>query len=105
MTDKLTEEQKRDWQFAVALSRGTRANPESPYTGKCVAVVDEKVVATANNLSEMHEALTALGIGKGQGMVIEASIDYEPTYYISPWFQDLRTISTEDRLEGDSRET
>ena len=81
-TIALNEEQKKDWEFANQLSRETRADSSSPYAGKYVGVLRQRVVAVADTLEQLDEQLDALGDEAESAVWIEASVDYDKTYYI-----------------------
>ncbi|MBV9866954.1 MAG: hypothetical protein JO316_16500 [Abitibacteriaceae bacterium] len=78
----MTEDQEKDWQFALEISRDTRSDPHSPYVNKLVGVFQQQVIATADSLEEMESKIKSLGIGTHEALVIEASVDYERTYMI-----------------------
>lgn len=75
-------QQEKNWQAALQISRETRANPDSIYQGKYVAVAREKVVATADNLIQLYEHLERCDESTQDFVVVEASLDYERTYMI-----------------------
>ncbi len=75
-TLQVTEEQEKNWQVAQRINRETRANPQSPYTGKYVGVLHQQVVAVGNTLDKVCDQLDALG-DDDQGVAIEANADYD----------------------------
>ena len=78
----MSEEQKKNLAVADQINREARANPDSPYAGKYVGVFHEKVVAVADTAEELDAQLSAMGDVDNEAIWIEASVDYEQTYYI-----------------------
>ena len=91
---QMTPEQRKNWEAALRINRETRANPDSPYTGKYLTVLNGEVIAQGKDLTEMTANLRALGIDHSQSVGIEASLDYDRTYHIGNFY----------RLEGRSGE-
>ena len=79
---EMTPEQRKNWEAALRINRETRANPDSPYAGQYLAVMDEKVVAQGKDLDELSAKTKALGLEPTRMVYIEASIDYDRTYNI-----------------------
>ncbi len=77
---QMTPEQRKNWEAALRINRETRANPDSPYTGQYLAVMDEKVVAQGKDLDELTIKTRAMGLDLKRMIYIEASIDYDRTY-------------------------
>jgi hypothetical protein len=77
-----TEEQKKNWEFALQVSRETRANSQSPYVGKYIGVWKQQVVVVADTLEEADDQLDALNADPRECVLIEASADYEEPEYI-----------------------
>ncbi len=77
-----TEEQKKNWEFALRVSRETRANSQSPYAGKYLGIWKQQVVAVADTLDEIDDKMDALQADPRECVCIEASADYEETEYI-----------------------
>jgi hypothetical protein len=82
MTFPQTEEQRKNWEFALQVSRETRANPQSPYAGKYLGIWKQQVVAVADTLDGAMSKLGALQADPRELVCIEASADYEETEYI-----------------------
>jgi len=77
---QMTPEQRKNWEVALRISRETRANPDSPYAGQYLAVMDEQVVAQGRDLDELSAKTRAMGLDSKRMVYIEASIDYDRTY-------------------------
>jgi hypothetical protein len=78
----LTEEYKQNEELARQINREARANPNSPYAGKWVGLLNGQVVAVANTLEEVMTTLDDLEPDPGKGMVFEASADYDTPDYV-----------------------
>jgi FKBP-type peptidyl-prolyl cis-trans isomerase 2 len=78
----VTEEQQKNWEIAGQINREARVDPNSPYAGKYVGLFDGQVVAVAATLDEVIEAMARIDPDPQRGTVIEASADYDRTYYI-----------------------
>ena len=72
----------RDFSDARRINREARSDPHSPYAGKHVGVLDGQVVAVADTLDEVSAQLDALGDVRREGVIIEASADYEGPHMI-----------------------
>ena len=77
-----TDEQEKNLAIARQINRETRANPDSPYTGKYIGVWQQKVVAVADDLEDLEKQLDAAGDISNEAICIEASADYDRTYMI-----------------------
>ena len=77
-----TDEQAKNWEVANQLSRATRANPDSPYAGKYVGILHQNVVAVADTLDDLDNQLDAMGEEAKDATWVEASVNYDKTYYI-----------------------
>lgn len=80
--ETLSAEQQKNWQVALQISRETRADPDSPYHGKRIAVADEKIVASADDLDQLYQQLDLLDGDTSDCVIIEADLDYERTTMI-----------------------
>jgi mRNA-degrading endonuclease RelE of RelBE toxin-antitoxin system len=78
----LTDEQKKNEATAQQINHEARSNPQSPYAGKYVGLLDGKVVAVADTLDEVVDALAEIDPDPERGMVFDASADYNQTDYI-----------------------
>ncbi len=76
----MSEEQKKNWEFAKQLSRNVRADADSPYAGKYVGIQREQVLAVADTPEELHANLQAQGADLEAVMVIQASVDHDQIY-------------------------
>lgn len=74
---KMSAEQEKNLTVANRINRETRANPDSPYTGKFIGVWHEEVVAVGETLDEVSWQLDELGDKDFQAVCLGASIDYE----------------------------
>lgn len=81
----LTDERQKNLAFAREINRETRANPASPYVGKYIGVLHQKVVAVADTLEELDRQLDALGDTAHEAASLEASADYDRVYMIWEW--------------------
>jgi hypothetical protein len=71
-----------DDELAKAINREARANPDSPYAGKYVGILDGKVVAVCDDLKSVVDALHAIDPDPRRGLFIEASADYDTPHEI-----------------------
>jgi len=78
----LTEEQKQDEALARQINQDALTNPQSPYAGKYVGILDGKVVAVMDTLDEVVDALAKIEPDPKRGMILEASVDYDQPEYI-----------------------
>ena len=74
--------QEQDSRLARAINQEARSNPSSPYAGKFVAIAGGNVVAVGEQLDEVVAAMKQAAPERGQGLVIEASADYEGPHEI-----------------------
>jgi len=58
------------------------ANPQSPYAGKFVGIANGRVVAVADNLDEIDDALEKAEPDPDKTFYFEAGIDYGAVEYI-----------------------
>ncbi len=78
-------DQQKDHEFARRINRETRGNPDSPYAGKFLGIAGELVVVVADSFDEANLQLDALGFGRDDSLMIEASADYDtPIMFWSP---------------------
>jgi hypothetical protein len=78
----LTEERKQNEALASQINLSSRMNPQSPYAGKYVGILGGQVVAVMDTLDEVVEALAKMEPNPNQGLIIEASADYDKIEYI-----------------------
>ena len=76
------EEQKQDEALARQINQDARTNPQSPYAGKYVGLLDGQVVAVTDTLDEVVEALVKIAPDPRRGMIVEAGAEYDKTVYI-----------------------
>jgi len=81
-TDLMTEEQKKNWPLALAISREARTDPKSRYAGKQVGIVRQEVVAIADSLDALVDQLESAHADPDEVTWIDANVDYEETHYI-----------------------
>jgi hypothetical protein len=62
--------------LADRINAETRADPQSPYTGKYVGIVNGSVVAIADTLSEALNILRQVESDPAKRFCIEANRDY-----------------------------
>lgn len=73
---------EEDARLAEAINREARHDPSSPYAGKYVAIAHGKVVSTGDRLEDVLAALEKAVPDRHQGLVIEASADYDGPHEI-----------------------
>lgn len=88
----VSDVQEQDSQLARAINQEARSDPSSPYTGKFVAIADGKVVAVSEQLEEVVTALKQATSRRSEGLIIEASADYEGPHEIVWKFRPIRTV-------------
>jgi hypothetical protein len=74
--------QEQDSRLAHAINQEARSNSSSPYVGKFVAIAGGTVVAVGEQLHEVVAALRRVAPDRSEGLVIEASADYEGPHEI-----------------------
>jgi hypothetical protein len=74
--------QEQDSQLARVINREARSDPSSPYVGKFVAIAGGTVVAVGEQLDDVVAAFRQAVPDRSQGLVIEASADYEGPHEI-----------------------
>jgi Family of unknown function (DUF5678) len=77
---------EQDRRLAREINQDARTNPSSPYLGKFVAIADGQVVAVGERLDEVVAAFRKVVPDRNQGLVIEASADYDGPHEI--WSSD-----------------
>lgn len=99
MNTQLSPQQQRDHAFARRINHETRANPGSPYAHKYLGIANEQVVVVADSLDEVEAQLDALGYGRDDSMLLEASADYDtPIMFSSPW--EMRAVSSQSASDA-----
>ncbi len=79
------EEQRRfDAEFGMRLNRETRANPNSPYSGKYVVIANSEIVTVGDSLDEITDNLEALGLNPREAFYVQASANYDEPMWITP---------------------
>ena len=63
--------------LADKINAEALANPQSPYAGKFVAIVDGRVVAVADNLDDIVDSLQRIEPDPAKGFILEAGVDYD----------------------------
>lgn len=71
-----------DDELAKAINRDARSNPDSPYAGKYVGILDGKVVVVCDDLKSVVDALCEIDRDPTRGLFLEASADYETSHEI-----------------------
>jgi hypothetical protein len=66
-----------DDELAKAINRDARSNPDSPYAGKYVGILDGKVVVVCDDLNSAVETLREMEPDRLKGLIVEASADYD----------------------------
>lgn len=68
--------------LARRINQEARANPQSPYAGKFVAIANGQVVFVTDDLDELGRRLEQLAFSPGEVLCVEASHDYDKVQYI-----------------------
>jgi hypothetical protein len=63
-------------ELARKINQEARNNPESPFSGKFVAIAGGQVVALANDLDELVERLRDVNTDPRQSLCFGAGLDY-----------------------------
>lgn len=83
---ELTEEYKQNEELARQINREARANPNSPYAGKWVGLLNGQVVIVADTVDEVINKLRQMEPDRFKGMVFDASADYDtPQEFWGPY--------------------
>lgn len=69
-------------ELARAINLEARGNPHSPYAGKYVAIARGIVVAVGAELADVLPVLNESAPNRDEGLVIEASADYDGPHEI-----------------------
>jgi hypothetical protein len=64
------------------MHQEAKQNPNSPYAGKCVGIVDGQVIVVAETLRDTVERLRQVEPGPARCSCIEASYDYDQIHEI-----------------------
>jgi hypothetical protein len=73
---------EHDWKLARKINKQARRDPDSPYAGKFVGILDGKVVVIADSPEEGIRQLRAIDPDPMRGLLLEASADYDTTVEI-----------------------
>lgn len=68
--------------LARAINQEARRNPDSPYAGKYVGIVHGQIAAASEDVEEVLAVLDRIAANRQEGLVIEASADYEGPHEI-----------------------
>lgn len=74
--------QEQDDRLAREINREARSDPSSRYAGKFVAIGRGKIIAIVDSLDEAVTALRQELPSREEGLVIEASADYQGPHEI-----------------------
>lgn len=85
--ETMTGEQAKNFEVAWRINREARADPASPYSGNYIGVWRGDIVAVAVTLDEVDALLDAAGASAEEAAVLEASVDYDQTYFIGPFWR------------------
>jgi hypothetical protein len=67
----------RNAELARRINQEARANPQSPYAGKFVGLLNGQVVVVADDLDEVDRRLRELSADNKAMFIVEASRDYD----------------------------
>jgi hypothetical protein len=70
------EVQERNRELARTINEEVRRNPQSPYRGKFLAIVDGQLLAVADDLDHLVERLREAGADSRHTLCLEAGLDY-----------------------------
>ena len=73
---------ERNQRLADGINQEARKNPDSPYAGKFVGIVDGQVMVVAETLRETMERLRQSEPDPARFCCIEASYDYDQVHDI-----------------------
>ena len=68
--------------LAQRINQEARANPQSPYAGKFVGIVNGEVVVVSEDLDEVGRVLEEVEADPAKSFWIEASRDYDQIEYV-----------------------
>jgi len=71
-----------DLALAMRISEEARNTPGSAYAGKCVALLDGRVCAVADDWEGLIDRMRQDAIDTSRVLLFEASIDYTEVQYI-----------------------
>jgi hypothetical protein len=81
MSPKFQVEEQDD-RLAKVINEEARRDPSSRYSGKYVAIAHGKVIAIEDSLDEAVTKLRQVLPNRQEGLVIEASADYQGPHEI-----------------------
>ena len=64
-------------ELARKINEEARNDPQSPYAGKVVGIVNGQVMAVASDLDELVQRLRQLQVDLSQALSLEVGIDYD----------------------------
>jgi hypothetical protein len=73
---------RRNEELARRINEEALANPQSPYAGKFVGILNGQVVVVADDLDEVNRRLQGLSADTAAMRIVEASRDYSKVEYI-----------------------
>jgi hypothetical protein len=68
---------QRNEELARKINEEARSNPNSPYAGKFVGIVNGAVAVVADSLDELDRQLGEIGASPAETLGLEASRDYD----------------------------
>lgn len=68
--------------IGYAINAEALRDPNSPYAGKFLGIVDGNVAIVADSLNELGDELRRIGAKPGEAFCIEAGRDYDKVEYI-----------------------
>jgi hypothetical protein len=68
---------EEDWRLARKINKKARSEPDSPYAGKFVGILDGKVVLIADSPEEGIRQLRAIVPDPMRGLLLDASAHHD----------------------------
>ena len=67
----------RNRELARKINEEARHDPQSPFAGKFVGIVNGQVLAVAGDLDELVQRLRQVAADPSQALCLEAGLDYD----------------------------
>lgn len=77
-----TSVRERNEELANKINQEALRNPQAPYMGKFLGLVDGEVVVVADTLDELGRRLDELAVEPERTFCIEIGIDYDKPQWI-----------------------
>jgi hypothetical protein len=73
---------QQDLELARSVSREARADPNSPYAGKYIGILDGEVVVIADSPEDGLRELRKFGADPNEGLLVDTSVDHDVLHEI-----------------------